>query len=56
MNFMLDIDVPPHTLNSEWIVMIKARVFYNIEIHNNEIPNNCFKIVCFINNNERTPL
>ena len=28
---MLDIDVSPHTLTSEWIVMNNARVFHNNE-------------------------
>ena len=33
---MFGIDVSPHTLTSEWIVMTNARVFHNNEIHNNE--------------------
>ena len=33
---MFVIDVFPHTLTSEWIVMTNARVFHNNEIHNNE--------------------
>ena len=33
---MFDIDVSPHTLTSELIVMTNERVFHNDEIHNNE--------------------
>ena len=33
---MFDIDVPPHTLTGELIVMTNERVFHNNEIHNNK--------------------